>query len=168
MLVSSVLFLYVACEVSVWNWFKTYLISIHFSASEAGGVLSYGFGLGMLLGRFAASRILLRIAPMRLIIVSAACIMVTTFVMIHVSSHLAVTIAALAIVGDYFPQNSATAMGIAVTSGWIGLAVSSPIVGMIAAKSSLQDALTIFPMIAGAIVLVSMVLNTRLSKTRRT
>ncbi len=75
---------------------------------------------------------------------------------------------ALSLVGDHFQHGTATAMGIAITCGWLGLAVSSPIVGIMAEKSTLKQALLILPALAAAIVLVSMVLNIRLSKTQRT
>ena len=39
---------------------------------------------------------------------------------------------ALAMVGDAFPRSTATAMGIAITSGWLGLTFSSKIIGAIA------------------------------------
>ena len=38
----------------------------------------------------------------------------------------------LAIVGDVFPVMTATAMGIVITFGWLGLAVSSPVIGAVA------------------------------------
>jgi fucose permease len=136
----------------------------------------------MLLGRFAASRILIRVPPAKLITLCGTLIAVTTFAMLRVSSQAAVTFAvlgaglamapvfptALSLVGDHFQQSNATAMGIAITSGWLGLAVSSPIVGIMAERSTLQHALLILPALAAAIVLVSMVLNIRLLKTQRT
>ena len=41
----------------------------------------------------------------------------------------------LAMVGDAFPRMTATAMGIVITRGWIGLAVSSRVIGAMAATT---------------------------------
>ncbi len=70
----------------------------------------------------------------------------------------------LALVGDHFPQRTATAMGIAITSGWIGLAFSSPIIGWLAGGSTLGHALLVLPWLACAMVLVNMVLTITLRK----
>jgi fucose permease len=176
LMLSLLLFLYVGCEVSVWNWLKTYLISVHLGADTAGGIVSYGFGLGMLLGRVLASRLLVKIPAMSVITGSSVLVASTTFAMLNVSSRSGVMIAVfcaglamapifpttLAIVGNKFPCNTATAMGIVITSGWLGLAVSSQLVGVMAAKSTLQHALLLLPLLGSAMVLVNMVLNIRL------
>jgi hypothetical protein len=49
-------------------------------------------------------------------------------------------------------------MGIAITSGWLGLAVSSPFIGHIAAVTSLRQALLLLPACSAAMVLVTAVL----------
>ena len=173
LLLSLLLFLYVACEVGVWNWLKAYLISIHFDPQTAGGIVSYGFAFGLLVGRVAASRILIAIQPANVVLASGLLMVVTTFVMLHVGSRTGVTIAVfaagfsmapvfpttLAMVADSFPRGPATAMGIAITSGWIGLAVSSPIIGSIAASGTLRHALLLLPVLASAMVLVNLVLR---------
>jgi fucose permease len=175
---SLLMFLYVACEVGVWNWLKVYLISIQFTAQRAGGIVSYGFALGILLGRVVVSRLLVTIPAIVVIIASSCLIALSTFSMLSVSSQISVTIAVfcagiamasvfpttLSIVGGQFPQVTATAMGIAITSGWLGLAVSSPIIGSFAGKSSLHNALLLLPALAIAMVLVSLVLYSQLRK----
>lgn len=177
-LLSLLLFLYVACEVGVWNWLKTYLISANFDSATAGGIVSYGFALGILVGRVVVSRILIKVPAVNVILASGVLIAITTFAMLHVSSKNGVTLAvfcaglamapvfptALAMVADNFPRGTATAMGIAITCGWIGLAVSSPIVGSLAASSTLQNALLLLPVFAGAMVLVNLVLRSSLRK----
>jgi fucose permease len=170
---SLLLFFYVACEVGVWNWLKSYLIiSAGFSPSSAGGLVSYGFALGMLLGRLAASRIPARFPGTSIILTAGVFISITTFATLHLHSTIALTIAvfstglamapvfptALALVADAFPRSAATAMGIAITSGWLGLAVSSPIIGHIAAISTLQQALLLLPACSVTMVLVTAVL----------
>jgi MFS family permease len=53
----------------------------------------------------------------------------------------------LAIVGDVFPRMSSTAIGIVITCGWIGLAVSSRLIGAIAGNDPerLKRALLVIP-----------------------
>jgi fucose permease len=180
MMFSLLLFFYVACEVGVWNWLKAYLvISAGFSPSSAGGLVSYGFALGMLIGRLAASRILTRLPGMAVISAAGVLISITTFATLRLHSTAALTIAlfstglamapvfptTLALIGDAFPRATATAMGIAITSGWLGLAVSSPIIGHVASISTLRRALLLLPAFSAAMVLVTAVL---LATRRRT
>lgn len=179
---ASILALYIACEVGIWNWLKIYLMSNGFKAQEAGGIVSYGFALGLLIGRLITSRALLRVAAERVLLLSGILIVITTIAMLSFSSHLAVTIAVfgagvsmssvfpttLALVGDNFRTASATAIGIAVTAGWLGLALSSPLIGLIANQSSLHQALFVLPTLAGAMVLVILVPCRRLRKPAQT
>jgi hypothetical protein len=64
----------------------------------------------------------------------------------------------LGIVGDAFPKATATAMGIVITSGWIGLAVSAPVIGAIAGKdpARLKTALLMFPAFSVLMALVNL------------
>jgi fucose permease len=177
LLLSLLLFLYVACEVGVWNWLKTYLMSAGFGAASAGGVVSYGFAFGILAGRLLFSR--LKLAARDVILGSAVLIAITTFAMLNLSSHSSIAAAVfcaglamspvfpttLALVGDYFPRATATAMGIAIASGWLGLAISSRVIGSLAAAATLQRALLILPLLSGAMVLVSLVLQLNLRRT---
>jgi len=54
----------------------------------------------------------------------------------------------LGVVNVRFPANAATATGIAATSGWLGLIVSSPIIGGIAGEDPkrLRKALLVLPL----------------------
>jgi fucose permease len=70
----------------------------------------------------------------------------------------------LAMVGDAFPKGTATAMGIVITCGWIGLAVSSPIIGAIANGASLGTALLLLPAASVVMVLVNLALRPALKK----
>jgi MFS family permease len=67
----------------------------------------------------------------------------------------------LAMIADAFPRGTATAMGIAITSGWLGSVVSSPIIGAIAGKSNahLGKALLLLPAFSLAMVLVNLILR---------
>src|SRR6185436_9917475 len=72
----------------------------------------------------------------------------------------------LAMVGDAFPRMTATAMGIVITSGWIGLAVSSKIIGGIAGDDPkrLQTALLILPAFSVVMILVNLAILPMLRK----
>ena len=73
----------------------------------------------------------------------------------------------LAMVGDAFPRMTATAMGIVITFGWFGLAVSSQIIGAIAGSddTSLKTALLILPAFSVAMIIVNLVMRPLLRKT---
>jgi MFS family permease len=72
----------------------------------------------------------------------------------------------LAMVGDAFPKGTATAMGIVITCGWVGLAVSSPIIGSIAGTDSanLKTALLLLPAASALMIAVNLVLRPMLKK----
>lgn len=174
MLLCLMLFLYVSCEVGVWNWLKIYLETMHFSAISAGHVVSYGFAFGILLGRVVVSRILLKVRPLTVTLVASVCMAITTFLMLELSSRAAITAAVfcaglsmapmfpttLGITGDTFRRGAATAMGIAITFGWIGLAVSSHIIGSLAGSSrDYHYALLLIPGFSLLLILVNLVLR---------
>jgi fucose permease len=167
------LFLYVACEVGVWNWLKLYLISVNFDPSSAGGVVSYGFAFGILVGRVVISRVLIKVPSLTVTLASAILMVVTTFAMLNLHSKTSITIAVfcaglamapvfpttLAIVGDTFHRGAATALGIVITCGWIGLAVSSPIIGALAENQNYQRGLMLLPFFSLLMVLVNLALR---------
>ncbi|HEY7210999.1 MAG TPA: MFS transporter [Bryobacteraceae bacterium] len=174
MLLSFFLFLYVACEVGVWNWLKTYLVeTVHFDASSAGHVVSYGFAFGILLGRVVVSRVLIKVPALMVTLTASVLMAITTYLMLHLSSNAAITAAVfcaglsmapvfpttLAMAQDAFPRGTATAMSIVITFGWIGLAVSSPIIGALAEGGRYQRALMLIPVFSVLMLLVSLVLR---------
>ncbi|MBV9406951.1 MAG: MFS transporter [Acidobacteriaceae bacterium] len=173
LLLSLFLFLYVSCEVGVWNWLKVYLMTVNFDERTAGHVVSYGFAFGILVGRVVVSRVLIKVPALTVTLIAAICMAVTTYAMLLLDSTTAITIAVfcaglsmapvfpttLAIVGDTFPRGVATAMGIAITCGWIGLAVSSKIIGAIAQGNSYRRALMILPLFSLAMVVTNLVLR---------
>jgi len=71
----------------------------------------------------------------------------------------------LAMVGDAFPRMTATAMGIVITSGWLGLVVSSPLIGDIAHSQNLGTALLIIPGASALMILVNLALRPALKKS---
>lgn len=179
-LLALFLFLYVACEVGVWNWLASYLISRNIDRAKALNILSLGFALGLLIGRVVVSRILIKISSGVVTLASAILMAATTYLMLQSGDSTVAWIAVfcaglamapvfpttLAMVADAFPRGTATAMGIVITCGWLGLVVSSPIIGAIAGKdnANLGTALLLLPVFSIAMVLVNLALRPMLAK----
>ena len=170
-LLGFLLFLYVSCEVGVWNWLARHLIAQGIPESRALNILSLGFALGLLLGRVAVSPILIHISPLRVLLAAAVAMTVTTFLMLQTNKPGAaaalVFIAGLAmapvfpttlaVTGARFPSLPGTAIGFVITCGWAGLAVSSRIIGGIAGGDPrrLKKALLLIP--AESVLMVAVV-----------
>jgi len=162
------LFLYISCEVGVWNWLPRHLIAQGIPESQALNILSLGFALGLLVGRVGVSPILIRVPAIEVTLASSIAMAITTFLMLRTNKPAAaatlvfiagVSMApvfptALAITGTAFPQMTGTAIGIVITCGWAGLAVSSRIIGAIAGGDPrrLKKALLLIP--ASAVLMI--------------
>lgn len=85
-LLSLLLFLYVACEVGVWNWLARHLIAQGVAESKALTILSLGFALGLLLGRVAVSPVLRDVSPEAVLVGAAVLMTVTTLIMLQSKS----------------------------------------------------------------------------------
>jgi fucose permease len=174
-LLALFIFLYVACEVGVWNWLVQHLMAQGIPESRALNILSLGFALGLLVGRVAISQVL-KTVPAETVTLAAAVLMaITTFWMLNTNTAgtagVAVFLAGvamapvfptvLAMVADRFTSMTATAQGIVISSGWIGLAVSSRIIGSIAGgdPKRLKKALLIIPCASVAMVFVNLALR---------
>ena len=160
-LLGFLLFLYVGCEVGVWNWLVRHLIAQGIAESRALNILSLGFALGLLVGRVGVSPILLGVRPVYVTLAASVAMAVTTFLMLRTNrpgpAAVLVFLAglamapvfptALAIVADAFPRMTSTAIGIVITCGWAGLAVSSHIIGAIAGQDPkrIRTALLVIP-----------------------
>lgn len=181
-LLSLFLFLYVACEVGVWNWLAKHLIAQGIPERQALTILGLGFALGLLFGRVAVARILINI-PAPTVTLAASCLMaVMTYLMLQVNSPTTAWVTVfcaglamapvfpttLAMTGDAFPKATATAMGIVITSGWLGLAVSSKIIGGIAGGDDqrLKTALLVLPVFSVLMIGVNIALRPMLVKAR--
>jgi fucose permease len=181
-LLALFLFLYVAAEVGVWNWFVTYLISTGIGETDAKNILGTGFAFGILVGRVVVSRILHLIAPVTVILIAAVLMAITTYTMLNAGSTTIAWISVfcgglamapvfpttLGITGDAFPKATATAMGIVITCGWIGLAVSSRIIGAIGGTDTkhLGTALLVLPIASVLMVFVSLALRPMLTRAK--
>ena len=169
-LIGLFLFLYIGCEVGIWNWLPRHLIAQGIPESQALNILSLGFALGLLLGRLGVSAILMRVPPVTVTLTASAAMAVTTFLMLRTTkpgaafalvflsglSMAPVFPTTLAIVGDTFPRMTSTAIGFVITCGWTGLAVSSRIIGVIAGGDPLRlkKALLVIP--ASAVLMVGL------------
>lgn len=182
LLLSLFVFLYVSCEVGFWNWLPKELIAQGIAKDSALNILSLGFALGMIGGRLLASRVLLRFKAGTVSLVCAALMVGTTWWSL-VSTHagmawLAVFWAgvamgpvfpsAMAMTGDAFPKMTATCIGVVVTAGWVGTAVSSWLIGAIAGNDDhrLPKALLLIPVFALIMVLTGLVLRKRVVRVR--
>jgi fucose permease len=169
-LIGLFLFLYITCEVGIWNWLPRHLIAQGIPEARALNILSLGFALGLLIGRLGVSPILIRVPPVTVTLVASVAMAVTTFFMLRTTKPaLAIVLVflagmsmapvfptTLAIVGDAFPRMSGTAIGFVITCGWTGLAVSSRIIGAIAGGDPrrLKKALMVIP--ASAVLMIGL------------
>ena len=169
------LFLYVSCEVGVWNWLPRHLIAQGIPESRALNILSLGFALGLLIGRVAVSPILIHVSAITVTFWASVGMAITTFFMLRVRKPFAAGVlvflagismapvfpTTLAIVGDAFSRMSSTAIGIVITFGWIGLAVSSRLIGAIAGDDAgrLKKALLVIPGFSVIMVAVNLAIR---------
>jgi len=179
-LLSLLLFLYVTCEVGVWNWLPRHLVAQGIPEDRALGILSLGFALGLLVGRVAVSPILIKVSAPTVTLIASVLMAGTTYAMLQTTDAFVAGIlvfcaglamapvfpTTLAMVGDAFPRMTATAMGLAITCGWIGLAVSSRIIGGIAGNdaSQLKSALLVIPIASVIMVLVTLIIRPMLAR----
>jgi fucose permease len=170
------LFLYVAAEVGVWNWLVKHLIAQGIDEKKALNILSFGFALGLLAGRLLVAFVpaLKELPPNTILMASSIGIAITTYAMLQfkdpniawASVFLAgiamapVFPTALSVVGAKFSTNTATAIGAAVTCGWLGLVASSPIIGGVSGgeATGLKKALLLLPAAGALMFLVTLAL----------
>jgi fucose permease len=177
-LLALMLFVYVTCEVGVFNWEVKYLMEQGVNQTTATNILGFGFAGALTIGRLIVSKALKNMQPQTVTLGAAVLMAITTFLMLQTSSP-AVTIGCLvlaglamapvfpttlAMVGDAFPRGTATAMGIVITAGWAGLALSSQIIGSIAAGSGLKAALMVLPVAALVMSLANLALRASMGR----
>jgi len=179
-LLALFLFLYVACEVGVWNWLALHLKAQGIPEAQALRILSLGFALGLLVGRVAVAPVLIKIKPETVTLWAAIFMAITTYAMLQTQDSTRAWVlvfcaglamapvfpTTLAMVGNSFKRMTATAMGIVITSGWIGLVVSSPIIGKIAGQEAtgLKAGLLVLPVFSVIMVVVNLILRPMLAR----
>jgi fucose permease len=162
------LFLYISCEVGVWNWLPRHLIAQGIPETLALNILSLGFALGLLVGRIGVSPILIHVPAVTVTLAASVAMAISTFLMLRTSNPTAAAVlvfiaglsmapvfpTTLAMVGNAFPRMSGTAIGFVITCGWAGLAVSSRLIGAIAGDDPvrLKRALLLIP--ASAVLMI--------------
>jgi fucose permease len=166
------LFLYVSCEVGVWNWLPRHLIARGIPEARALNILSLGFALGLLAGRVGIAPILIHVPAIEVTLASSIAMAISTFFMLRTDKP---TVAAalvfiagvsmapvfptvLAITGTAFPQMPGTAIGFVITCGWAGLAVSSRLIGAMAGGDPLRlkKALLLIPAFAVVMIFLNL------------
>ncbi len=174
-LLAATLFLYVSCEVGIWNWLPRHLIAQGIPEGRALNILSLGFALGLLLGRLAVAPVFAALSPQTVLLIASALMAVTTYfalqsrkpglawfaVFLAGVSMAPVFPTTLAITGQVFASTAATAIGIVATAGWVGLAVSSRIIGAVAGEDPkrLKKALLLLPAFSLLMIVVNLVLR---------
>ena len=169
------MFLYMSCIFGVLNWLPRHLIAQDIPESRALNILSLGFGLGVLAGRLGASEVLRDVSTLNVTLVASIGMAITTFWTLYTRKPFAVGAivflagifmapvlpTTVAIVGDGFPRMSSTAIGIVVTCGWIGLAVSSRLIGAIAGNDPdrLKKALLVIPVFSVIMIGVNLAIR---------
>ncbi|MEI9975129.1 MAG: MFS transporter [Ignavibacteriota bacterium] len=132
LMLGLMLFLYISCEVGIWNWLVQHLIAQGIPESRALNVLSLGFALGLLVGRLVVGLVQIPAPPETITLVAAILMAITSYLVLTIRSVNAawalvflagvamapVFPTTLAIVGRQFPQNTGTAIGLAITCGW--------------------------------------------------
>ena len=181
-LMAFFLLLYVAAEVGVWNWLALHLSAQGIPEERALNILSLGFALGLLVGRVVVAPILIKIRPSTVTLWAAVLMAITTYLMLQTTDPTMAGIAVfcvglamapvfpttLAMVGNTFPKMTATAMGIVITSGWIGQIVSSPIIGGIAGDdaANLKTGLLVLPVLSIVMIIVNIALRPMLARSQ--
>ena len=174
-LIGLFLFLYIGCEVGMWNWLVRHLIAQGIPESRALNILSLGFALGLLIGRAGILPILSHVPAITVTLIGSVAMAVTTFLALRTNKPAAAAVlvflsgismapvfpTTIAIVGDAFPRMTGSAIGFVITCGWTGLAVSSRIIGAIAGGDPrrLKKALLVIP--ASAVLMVGLDLAIR-------
>lgn len=182
-LFSLFLFLYVGCEVGVWNWLRSYLVSpaIGLDEKTASKVVGLGFALGMLVGRIVVAPILIKVRGQNVTLIASLLMAVTTFFILRTvaPAMLAAVVfcaglamapifpTTMAMMGDAFPRGTASAMGVAITCGWLGIVASSPIIGWFAGatKSDLRTALLVLPAASALMAVVNLAMRPLLNRS---
>ena len=163
------IFVYVGTEQSVWDWQVTYFMqNLDTDNVTAARMLSV-FPIAIMIGRLASNRLLLRVSPYPVLLGStlgAAACFVATMVAPTPALGLAALFAAglfmasvfpttLGVLSGRFADRSGTALGLAITCGWIGSVAISPTFGFVAQRSTYSTAYLVIVGGAAAMVAVA-------------
>jgi fucose permease len=182
-ILSTITFLYTACEFAIWNWLPKFLVAANVATATALNILSLGFACGMLFGRLAAATILAKMSPWWVTLNAIVIAGISTFAMLHVTTQFALSIfvfivgtamapvfpTTIAILGSVCRQRSATAIGFAITCGFSGLVLSSPLIAALAGPDprGLGRALLLIPLFSLLIAAILIVFRKQLTTEKR-
>jgi fucose permease len=173
-------FLYVGTEQSIWDWQVTYFMrQMAMDNVSAARVLSI-FPIAIMIGRLVNNRVLLRASPVPVLIVSAlgatACFAVTmtaTSAPVAAAGLLTAGLfmasifpTALGVVSGRFADHSGTAMGLAITAGWLGSMIISPSLGFVAQRTTFTTAYLVVVGSATAMVVMAFLLGRQAGRLR--
>ena len=144
-ILALMLLLYVGCEGTVWYWLNKYMTQeLGIEAKAAGNTVSL-FAIGIIVGRIISSYLLGGgvMGPLPLTLIGAIGIAITYTGLLFVRGLGAVRLLAvlagvsmapmfptiLAATGIHFTQNTGTAIGLAITGGWLGYVFIPPSIG---------------------------------------
>lgn len=180
---SAVTFLYTACEFATWNWLPKYLVTTGMPSAQALNILSLGFATGMIAGRFVAATVLARFSPVTVVLTCALGMILTSSATLALAGGEGTGVlvfgaglamapvfpTTIAIIGQLFPRGSGTAIGFAITCGFSGLVITSPVIGMIAGHTpqGIGRALLLIPVLSGAMVALLLTFRAPLSVPRQ-
>ena len=172
LLPALLIFVYVGAEQSVWDWQVTYFMR-HLGTDNitAARMLSV-FPIAIMIGRLVNNRLLLRVSPYPVLVVStigAALCFVGTMVAPTFELGLAALFLAglfmasvfpttLGVLSGRFADRSGTALGLAITCGWLGSVAISPTFGFVAQRSTYSAAYLVIVGAAVAMVAVASLL----------
>jgi FHS family L-fucose permease-like MFS transporter len=179
-ILSVVTLLYTACEFGIWNWLPKYLISTGMSSVAALNILSLGFACGLLFGRVVATSVLWRIPPFVVVLFCSTAMICTTYMILRpMSQWLTGTVVFLtgmamapvfpttiAMVGKLFKKQSGTAIGFAITCGFSGFMLSSPIIGWLSGPdpAGIGHGLLLLPVLSCTITVIFLASRNLLQK----
>ena len=169
---AAIVFLYVGTEQSIWDWQVTYFMSDRgMDNVSAARVLSV-FPIAIMVGRLVNNRLLMRVAPGPVLLVSTigATLCLATVMLASSSAVGGVALllaglfmssifpTALGVVSSRFPTMSGTALGLAITGGWLGSVAISPSFGFVAQRTDYWTAYAVIVGSAGAMALATLLL----------
>lgn len=169
---AALVFLYVGTEQSIWDWQVTYFMNdLAMDNVAAARVLSI-FPIAIMVGRLVNNRLLMRVSPGPVLAVSTIgatiCLAIVMLAGSATVAPLALLMAglfmssifptALGVVSSRFPTMSGTALGLALTGGWLGSVAISPSFGFVAHRTDYSTAYLVVIASAGAMALTALLM----------
>lgn len=166
------IFLYVGTEQSIWDWQVTYSMQhLGLSQVDAARMLSV-FPVAIMAGRAINTRVLLHVDAVTVLRVSTIGALAAFTVVMLASSSAVATVAlaaagvcmatvfptTLGVISARFASVSGTALGAAITCGWLGSVAISPGFGFVAHQHTFARAYLLILAAAAAMVVVTMLM----------